>query len=82
MSAKEVMDKEAFDVNDIQILLDVGRDMAYRFIRQVKSYSDHLGWSGKILKSDYLAYINREIKKNDAPRPEKPNTSFKRYATR
>lgn len=62
MTAKELLEqKEAFTVDDICILINVKKGRAYKFIREVKAYSDRLQVNGRILKKDYLEYVNREV---------------------
>jgi len=59
MSVKEVLQKEVFNVDDIKIIFQVGKQSAYRIIREIKSVSDRLEISGRIHRKDYEDYINR-----------------------
>lgn len=54
MSTKQYLNKE-----DIMKMLDICEDKAYKVIRSVRAYSDSLDISGRVLVSDYVAWVNR-----------------------
>lgn len=64
MSAREILEsKEVFNVDDIAIIFEVNKFTAYRKIREIRNFSDRLGFSGKVHRKDYEDYINRDLKK-------------------
>lgn len=69
MTVKEILEKEVFNVNDISILFEVSKDKAYKVIREIRSFSDRLKFSGKCHRKDYEDYLNRETKKDAAFTP-------------
>ena len=60
------MEKAYLDHIDIMNLFGCGKDRAYAIIRSIKSYSDILGLAGKVTKTDYEAWYNRPLKKDNA----------------
>lgn len=67
MTAREILDtKEVFSAEDIAVLFDVHIQTAYQKIREIRHYSDRLGFSGKVHKKDYEDYINRPLNKKES----------------
>ena len=56
---EEILKKEIFDVYDMMVICRVGKQKAYRIIREVKSVSDSFRLAGKIHKKDYEFYCSR-----------------------
>ena len=56
---EEILKKEIFNVYDMMVICEVGKQKAYRIIREVKSVSDSFGLAGKIHKKDYETYNSR-----------------------
>lgn len=65
MSVQEVLQKEVFNVKDIETLCQCKKAVAYKIIRQIKTVSDRLGLTGKVHKKDYEDYINRTGNKKE-----------------
>ena len=63
MGAKMVMEKEVFNVNDIMIICQCGKNLAYKIIREIKSVSDRLNLSGRVHRKDYEDYLERKNKR-------------------
>lgn len=62
------MEEKAYlDKDDIMKIFACGRDRALAIIRSIKTYSDSLKLKGKVTKNDYLAWLNRPLKKDNAP---------------
>lgn len=57
------MNKEVLDVEDIKIMFDVSKNVAYNFILSIKSASDTLGLSGKVHKQDYEYWLKARLGK-------------------
>lgn len=66
MTHEDLMSKEVISVSDIQAAFGVSYDYAARFIRGVRKYSDLLGIRGKIARQDYIAYMTREARHENA----------------
>ena len=73
MTLQEIMQKEVFNVKDIQVIFNVGQSKAYKIMRAIKSVSDRLEITGRVHRKDYEDYINRfDTQKNTLnPYPEK-----------
>ncbi len=54
-------DKQFYDYIDIMRIFQCGRDRAFSIIRSVKSVSDIAGLSGKVTKTDYIAWYNAPL---------------------
>lgn len=64
MSAREILEKkEVLCAKDIAIIFEINIQTAYKKIREIRSVSDRLGFSGKVHRKDYEDYINRLDKK-------------------
>lgn len=73
MTLQEIMQKEVFNVKDIEVIFNVGQGKAYKIMRAIKSVSDRLEITGRVHRKDYEDYINRfDAQKNTLkPYPEK-----------
>lgn len=64
MSAREILEtKEVLCAKDIAVIFEVNIQTAYKKIREIRSVSDRLGFSGKCHRKDYEDYLNRFDKK-------------------
>ena len=63
MAVNEVLQKEVFNVNDIMIICQCGKNLAYKIIREIKSVSDRLNLSGRVHRKDYEDYLERKNKR-------------------
>lgn len=67
MTKEEIMSRAQFlNVKDMMILFACGRDTAYKRLREIKSVSDILHVRGKVTLTDYEAWYNRPIAKQEA----------------
>lgn len=61
------MEEKAYlDKDDIKKIFNCGTAKAYSIIRSIKAYSDSLNFQGRVTKGDYLAWLNRPTKKDNA----------------
>ena len=60
---EQIISKDYLDVCDIQVLLGVPKQTAYKIIRQIRRQTDRLGLQGKIHIQDYIDYFNLDIKR-------------------
>lgn len=65
------MNKLYYDKYDIMNMFNCGADKAMAIIRSIKSVSDSLKIKGKVTTTDYEAWFNRPIKKDNASRENK-----------
>lgn len=61
--------KQYLDKDDIMKMLDCCNTKAYSIINSVKAYSDSLEISGRVLVTDYLAWVNRPRGKDAKQKP-------------
>lgn len=61
MEVRQILEKEVLNVEDIKTIFGVGKNLAYKTIRQIKSVSDRIGIVGKVHRKDYEDYINRKL---------------------
>ena len=59
------MEKLFYDKYDIMNMFKCGVDKAMAIIRAIKSVSDIAGIKGKVTITDYSAWYNRPIKKDN-----------------
>lgn len=59
-------EKVYLDKDDIKKIFGCGTAKAYSIIRSIRAYSDSLNLQGKVTRNDYLAWLNRPLKKDNA----------------
>ena len=59
MTIQEILEKEVFNIEDIQVIFQCGKSTGYKIIRDIKAISNRVKLSGRVHKKDYEDYINR-----------------------
>ena len=54
-------EKQFYNSADIMKMFQCGKSKAFSIIRSIKSVSDIVGLSGKVTKTDYLAWYNSPL---------------------
>ena len=57
----EVLKKEVYKVQDIQVIFQCGQNKAYQIMREIHAVSNILGLNGRVHRKDYEKYINRDV---------------------
>lgn len=73
-----LLDKEVITIADLQETFKISYTLASKKMREIKSYRDSLNLSGKCHRTDYIAYVTRQLPSIDGlSRMEQYSREFK-----